>query len=309
MTIGSTMPPIPPALPTIVAIGALHVDEIARPFEPLEADASNPVNWQQLVGGVATNAARIAALHVATTLIAAVGDDANGQWLTNMLHDENIATALVTLANCSTGRYTAVLNSDGKLFVGLADVTLAESLDITAIQQRLPTTAPAAIMLDSNLTTDVIEAVVDCANQAATRERATQLVAINVSPFKAHRFVPVAARIDLMFCNRNEAARIAGKNTHSALPLLADALQNAGFKGFVITDGADKLLVQDTDNRTIIAIPPTPVTGNVNGAGDALAGATTADWVQGKSLAASVFDTGLPAARSVLQGNQINLSG
>jgi sugar/nucleoside kinase (ribokinase family) len=74
----------------------------------------------------------------------------------------------------------------------------------------------------------------------------------------------------------------------------------------VITDGADKLLVQDTDNRTIIAIPPTTVTGNVNGAGDALAGATTADWVQGKPLAASVFETGLPAAQSVLQGNRIN---
>lgn len=302
------MPSTPPASPIIVAIGALHVDEVALPFEPLEADASNPVRWQQRVGGVATNAARIAALHVPTTLIAAVGDDVNGQWLSKMLRGENITTALLTIPNCPTGRYTAVLNVDGKLFVGLADVTLAESLEITAIQQRLPVTAPAAIMLDSNLTTEVIEAVVDGANQSSTRKRATQLVAMNVSPFKAHRFVPVAARFDLMFCNRNEAARLTGKNTDSALPLLADALQSTGFKGFVITDGADKLLVQDTDNRTVIAVPPTTVTGNVNGAGDALAGATTADWVQGKPLAACVFDSGLPAARTVLQGNQINPS-
>jgi len=289
---------------SIVAIGALHLDEIALPFASLEMDASNPVRWQQFIGGVAANAARVCSQDLPTTLIAAVGCDATAQQLENGLMGLNVDTQLVYLEGRTTGRYSAILNADGKLFVGLADVAQAEALGMEHISQRLPLSTPKAIMADSNLRTDVLQAIAQHSQQLASTGSTCRLVALNVSPFKVDRWRPIAASVDLFICNKAEAARIAKLPPESSLPQLAAAIQVVGFKQFVITDGGNPVLVGADGEHHLVDVPSITMVDSVNGAGDALAGATVAAWCQGQSLISSVVERGIPAAVEVLCGNR-----
>ena len=96
-----------------------------------------------------------------------------------------------------------------------------------------------------------------------------------------------------------------------AAPLgtLADALATLGSRRFVLSDGAAAVLVQDIASRERVAVAPiapgaASSVRSVNGAGDALAGATLARWLDGRSLAAAVREAGLPAARDILLGRR-----
>ncbi len=123
-------------------VGALHVDDIATSRQGLIARASNPVSRHQRVGGVAANAALAAASigrggnsqadqHVA--FAAAIGTDAVATQLENTLLQAGILPCLQYLPGCMTGRYIAVLEPDGELYIGLSDVALAESLDAAKV--------------------------------------------------------------------------------------------------------------------------------------------------------------------------------
>ena len=133
-------------------------------------------------------------------------------------------------------------------------------------------------------------------------ENRVPLFALAVSPLKAVRYLPKAEQIDVLFCNRREAAALTQLDWQTDLKLLADALLKLKFNSFVITDGGNPMLVQEQQLRTSIAIPPVHISKNVNGAGDALAGATIASLILGQTLAQAAQNTGLSAARMVLNG-------
>ncbi len=70
----------------------------------------------------------------------------------------------------------------------------------------------------------------------------------------------------------------------------------------VLTDGNQPLLIQDEFSQHTLAINPTDEVQNVNGAGDALAGASYAAFLQGNSLRDSVKQFGLAQAALVVSG-------
>ena len=113
--------------------GALHVDDIAECQAPLIPKASNPVRFSRTVGGVAANAAfaasRIAAESMYIELAAVTGSDTLADELERTLQSADIRTHLQRRPGHSTGRYTAVMDHRGELYIGLADVSLAESFD------------------------------------------------------------------------------------------------------------------------------------------------------------------------------------
>jgi len=290
---------------TVIVIGGLLVDDIAIGAENIRPQSSNPVRWRHRLGGVATNVARVAAQQLNVLLIANIGDDANGNKLSALLENEAIPTSLVEWAAEPSDRYTAVLHASGELFVGLADAKLIERMSWSDIRSRLPATQPAAVVLDANLShaclTESLNALDSHYNSRVP------VYALAVSPTKAIRWLGLANLVDVLFCNRREAAALSGHAIESDINTLADALSGVGFQRFVITDASSPIVVQEEATRTQITLDEVRITHNVNGAGDALSGATISQIVQGKTLSQAV-QASLCAANAVLTGDAVSPS-
>jgi len=306
-------------------IGAVHIDDIATPGESLVSRASNPVTWEQRLGGVASNAACAAARYnskqraLSIALFAAVGDDPASHSLYQTLIQLGVTPKFQNRKNSATGRYCAVMTHDGELYIGLADVSLAESLSAQNVIKQLNESAltqppkstsealntygnesmsSSALLLDANLS---MQCLSDISRWAANHS--VPCGAMSVSPAKARRLSPIAKHIDILFCNRREAVAIIPEIADDA-PLwrMADALMLHGFKQFVLTDGIEPLIVQSLSERTTLEVPQASATRSVNGAGDALAGSSMAAWMNGYSLMEAVRDIGLVEAQAVVEG-------
>lgn len=294
--------------------GALHVDEVATLQGAFTPQASNQVEWRRSVGGVGSNAAR-AARNVlrdidsgTLCLHAAVGVDHVAQALIAVMESQGVNIAAQKNVDNPTGRYSAVISETGELLLGLADVQLAEQLQAAPIISMLQHDGFDGLLLDANLSTDCLCAL------AATVDLPTRLAAMTVSPSKALKLLPIARQIPLLFCNRREATAMAiesglirntGSRSQPALPQLMDALVEMGFNDCVLTDGGEPLIVRYQGTNSMLAIPPATMAYNVNGAGDALAGASFAAIVAGYSLPEAVEGYGLAQAVSVLGGNSL----
>lgn len=303
----------------LLIVGALHLDELADVQGTPVLHASNPVTWRYSIGGVAANAA-LSAAQVADSdstvaLACAVGTDSLAQSLTNGLRANGIDVREQLVENAGTGRYTAIMDNQGELLLGLADVDLARKLASGHVVKLLRALRPDAVLLDANLSVSCLHAISDYCSQASIT-----LAAMAVSPVKALKLLGHATTIDLLFCNRREAVALTNtelddEDAVNSLPIdsLADALQQAGFVRFVLTDGKQDILVQSDSHRSRTSVPSVIVHDHVNGAGDALAGACFAAFANQCSLVQALRDYGLPQARQIISGNTgaipVTLSG
>jgi len=289
-------------LALITCVGAIVIDEVARLEQALHPGASNPVSWTRSLGGVAANVYAAAHERASACLISAIGDDAMGVDIRSMLAGNQHATdGLCLYPGYQSGRYCAVLDQQGELILGLASTEVVELLDHTSIRAALArlnirsSTAEDShiIVVDTNLSTSCLRAL--CENQPDST-----LVVMTVSPIKAMRIVDQAANIDILMTNRRESAELTNLPITSDIEALSDGLLQHGFPRHVITDGDADLIVTEHSSRQRIAVPVLTTAGSVNGAGDALAGASLAAVQQGKPLAEAVRDHGLGAAAAVI---------
>lgn len=288
----------------VLMIGGLLLDDIAIPEHSLKPASSNPVKWQHKLGGVAANVARVAVRQLNVHFIASIGDDNVGDRLSIGIQQAQFSHTLTAALIIRTGqhsdKYTAILQPDGELYLGLADAQLTAHITWHEIVSRLPENKPDGVVLDANLSATCITDLLHSLN--AHYAAHIPVFALAVSPSKALRYLPMADKLDVMFCNRREAAALTQLDWQTELTQLADAMLKLGFKRFVITDGSQPMLVQAKQKRDTVVVPSVQITRNVNGAGDALAGATIASLITGQSLAHAVQQTGLRAANQVLTG-------
>jgi len=295
------MPRPETAIKNVLIIGGLLVDDIAISVENLKEGSSNPVSWHHRLGGVATNVARVAAQQLGVLLIANTGDDEHGKLLASLLAQQSLSSSLVIWSGENSDRYTAVVNANGELFIGLADAQLVEQMRWSDIEQRLPAWRPEAVVIDANLSPSCLSETVNAL--ASHYQTPVPIYALAVSPAKSVRWLSVADKVDVLLCNRREAAALTKLDWQSDINLLADGLLEQRFENFVITDGGDAILVQDRQSRSFIPVPEIRIDKNVNGAGDAMAGATIVQLIHGQSLPQALRAAGLNAAQAVLSGS------
>jgi len=292
------------ATKNLLIIGGLLVDDIAIPEHNLKPASSNPVKWQHRLGGVAANVARVATRQLDACFIASTGDDNAGKSLSIGLQQSQTSHTLTANLIIREGQhsdnYTAILQPDGELYLGLADAQLTAQITWQDIMVRLPAEQPDAVVLDANLSQACLVEIVD--SLIAHYDTRISVFALAVSPAKAVRYLAVAEKIDVLFCNRREAAALTQQHWQTDLNLLADAMLELNFNSFIITDGGRPILVQERRLRTSIAVPSVKIRKNVNGAGDALAGATVANVILGHTLPKAAQNAGLKAASKVLSG-------
>ena len=266
----------------VVCFGGANVDRKLRMLAPVCAGSSNPASAREGFGGVARNVAEnLARSGVPVRLLTAVGDDGAGRALLDDAARRGIDIGMTeVVAGALTGSYTAVLDTDGSLHIGLAHMDLCERLTPAWLAERAACGRDAALVVaDLNLPTDTLAALIG----AASAEGAPPLVLVAVSEAKMRRLPGelnggvnggVNGRLHgvrLLVLNRGELT--AWAQTEDLAEGVA-ALQTAGVQDVVVTRGAEGLShTVAGGGLAFVAAPVVPAGAvvDVTGAGDALA--------------------------------------
>jgi len=244
---------------SIACIGGAHLDRHGVLAGPLVLGTSNPGRVSSDFGGVARNVAEnLARLGVPVSILSRVGDDETGRGVRAHLGQLGIDTSLVTISPTSqTASYTAILQTDGELVLGLADMQIYDEITPELIRPALPRLRAHNLWFaDTNLPAATLGFLLDAAGEIP--------VAIDaVSVVKSRKLRPLLPRIPLLFANAAQAASIA-----ETTPVL-----QLGAHAGVITSGAAGITVwTGAEVHSFPALPAVP--RDVTGAGDALIAGT-----------------------------------
>lgn len=281
--------------PLLLGIGGAHIDRRGQVSGIYVPGASNPGTMREDVGGVVFNALRTAGRRgVACALISLRGGDTGGERVAREIAEAGIEDRSAVFLDRVTASYTALIDRDGELIAGFADMGLYElfprQLRRSACRDAIA--GADAILCDANLPAAALEMV---AETAANKP----LHAIGISPAKVVRLVGMLDRVDCLFMNRKEANALLGQEADAAADPVVP-LRAQGLRGAVITDGAGTVTIFDAEGCATIAPPAPRHIADVTGAGDALAGATVAALTRGLALADAARE-GLAAAMLALE--------
>jgi pseudouridine kinase len=255
--------------PQIACIGGVDIDRKARADGKLRLRTSNPVRVKVCPGGVIRNIAYcLARLGCPVSLFSIVGQDAAGEALLKELEGAGVdISAVVRSARNPTASYTAVLEEDGQLLVGLAEMAIFDDLDAAWAESMAPTLAQCAIwVLDTNLPPASLECLL-------RKQKRNALVLVDpVSVAKSIRLRALLDLVDVLFPDREEAAELSGHpvGTRDDVPEAAEKLRKMGVGRVIVTLGAEGLYFDDGKSRKFMAAIPAKTIRDVTGAGDAL---------------------------------------
>ena len=255
---------------SIACIGGAHIDRHGVLKGPLIPGTSNPGNVTTDFGGVARNVAEnLARLGRGVTMVSRVGDDENGAAVVVRLQSLGIDTSLVSVAARATASYTAILEPNGELVLGLADMDLYDEMVPGAPDMALDFARlhdHALWFGDANLPAETIAWLLD-------RAGAIPVAVDAVSVVKARKLRGLLPRISFLFANLAQAASMAEVESTGDAAEAARVLHGLGARAGVVTAGAAGIAVwMGDDVRTMAALPAVP--RNVTGAGDALIAGT-----------------------------------
>jgi pseudouridine kinase len=195
-------------------------------------------------------------------MIGAVGDDIQGQVL--LEHAERLGLdtqACLRIRGRVSDGYTAVLNPDGNLLLGLAAMPLVERLNPWALEPSKALRAGAAmIVADGNLPGDTWPLLLEEAR------RGTRLVGVTVSEAKMARLPDDLQGLHLLVLNEGELLTVA-PDRDAALA----ALHARGVEHLLVSLGAQGALLSSAGQAPRHwPVKPVEVL-DVTGAGDAFA--------------------------------------
>lgn len=282
-----------PAAP-IVCIGGLNIDRKLRLLAQALPGSSNPCEAHETPGGVVRNVAEnLARLGLPVALVAAVGDDAGGRMLLEQAAQVGMDLgAVIRLRGHVSDSYTAVLDPDGSLALGLAAMPLVERLNPWALQASQGLRARAALVIgDGNLPADAWPLLL-----AEARDGAAPLVCVAVSEAKMARLPGPLAGLHLLMLNAGELATVDADP-----PRALAALHARGVQRVLVSRGADGLLLSEPGRSPRHWPAPAVDVVDVTGAGDALAAGVCAGLLRDAADFDAAARLGLALAALTLQ--------
>jgi pseudouridine kinase len=301
----------------IACIGGAHLDRHGVLRGPLVLGTSNPGAVHVAVGGVARNVAEnLARLGEKGTLVSRVGNDVAGRQVREHADAAGIDTALFTISRRHpTASYTAILENNGELVVGLADMEIYEEVTPAVLEPFLGRLREHSHwFVDANIPGATIDWLLSVAGGIPVAVDA-------ISVAKAPRLAPLLPRISLLFANLVQADAICGADppvrgrppgrpvgrmpnsdskgdggsrgtradqgvrptTTYPRDQAAQNLRRLGARAGIVTAGAAGIAIWSGDSvHSLSALPAQP--RDVTGAGDALVAGTLFGILQGHAL-------------------------
>ncbi len=278
---------------SVCCIGGITLDRALLLRDSAILGTSNPASSHRSCGGVARNVAEnLARLSVRCQLIGVVGNDEAGRAVVRETAGQGVDTSLVaTRKDGTTGSYSAVMQPDGELLIGVADMDIFEAIDQQLIDGHWEQIASAALVFaDTNMPADSLEYLLE-----RCRNNDKRIFVDAVSAPKAPKLAAELSGIEMLFCNLAEARAILGDAVDSDDGEAAvKALTAKGAAMTVVTAGADGLWCADKRDCKFLPAVLSDVV-DVSGAGDALIAGTLFGRLMGRDLLTSC-KIGLKAA-------------
>ena len=266
---------------SVCCIGGITLDRTLLLDEPAVLGTSNPAKNHESRGGVARNVAEnLAQLSVSCQLMGTVGDDEAGKSVVRETSEQGVDTSLIeTIRDSTTGSYFAVMQPDGELLIGAADMDICTGIDQQFIDNCWSSITTASLVFaDTNIPPESLEYLLK-----RCRSDETPLFVDAVSVAKSRRNPNEFHGIDTFFCNLDEARAILGVDQRKDdAEGTVMALADRGARTIVVTAGADGLWCAHKGDCDYLQALPTDVV-DVSGAGDALIAGTLFGRLLGES--------------------------
>jgi pseudouridine kinase len=242
---------------SVVVIGGSNLDTIARTDTAPVAETSNPGRTTVRPGGVGRNIAEnLARLGTDVTLISALGAGHAAQTLRESLAGAGLREVD---SGHDTGSYTAVLNDNGGLVIGVADMAATDAITPDLLKSEWFGGA-SVVVLDGNLPIDTLARAMELAGDAA-------VMLDPVSVAKGCRLRDLAA-LPLHTFTPNHDELLAIAQTDSIEEACEWAHQR-GVEYVWLREGAAGSLLSSTHGSARIPVAPARTVVDVTGAGDA----------------------------------------
>ncbi len=258
----------------MVCIGGAVFDRKYRARQAIIPETSNPVDGSKSFGGVARNVCEnLALLGTPVTFLSIVGEDETGGALLDHLRRQGVDTSQVVVAqDRATAEYAAVLDPNGDLVLGLADMSIFDLFQPAHIDRAWPHLASASMVFaDCNLSASTLNHLITRRHGAGFR-----LAIDAVSTPKVVRLPMDLSGIDLIFMNLDEANALLARHDRPAAADsrdAAEALVALGAGEAIVTMGARGVVVANGETvRHVPAVKAHPV--DMTGAGDAMIAGT-----------------------------------
>lgn len=253
-----------------LVLGGAHLDRRATLTGETRPGASNPGRWHEEPGGGGFNAAQnLARLGNRVQMVSVRGGDQAGETVAQAAEATGIGDMAQVFLDRATPSYSAILESNGDLLIGVADMELYDHFSLRQLSRRSIREAIADcdhLLCDANLPRDTLAAL---AERAASAQK--PLAAIAISPAKIVRLADLLPHLSILFMNEAEAVMLCGEDTPANWP---KRLREAGLSSAVITRGAEPLVGFNGDDVFQLEPPAVEDVADVTGAGDAFAAAT-----------------------------------
>lgn len=151
---------------TVICIGAALVDDLFHATEKMLMHTTNEVSSTRSAGGVARNIAhQLALLNVPVQLISVFGQDADGDWVKQVCKDAGIQLDAAITADVPTGKYSAIINTDGSMFTALLTNAALHLITPEYLQQKEALLNEAAfVLVDANISVAAINWLIQFTN-------------------------------------------------------------------------------------------------------------------------------------------------
>lgn len=279
--------------PAIACIGGIVRDRKARIEGGARPGTSNPVSVTTSTGGVASNIARnLARLGCRVSLFSILGADDSGATALRELENSGVnSSAILRSHSHPTASYTAVLEPDGELFIGLADMDIFEELNPAWSDRISPALAQYPVwIVDTNLPAHTIERLLK------THKGNARVLADPISIVKSERIRSSLGSVDVLFPNRKEAAVLSGLavNTPADVANAAIEIRAQGVGAVVVTLGGEGIYLDAGRGGKFLPVIPVKKVIDVTGAGDALVAGYAYGMLAGGNIEPALY--GLAAA-------------
>ena len=270
-----------------VCIGGAVFDRKYRARQQVVLETSNPVDGMRSFGGVARNVAEnLSLLGASVSFISMVGEDETGAAILSHLKARGIDVSQVVMTpERSTAEYAAILDLNGDLVIGIADMGIFDLISPAMLDRVWPHLASASLVFaDCNLPAETLAALIERRGDARFR-----LAIDAVSTHKVMRLPKDLNGVDLLFMNIDEANAVLNRHGSESLADAADAaiaLRERGVAEAIVTMGARGMAVASaTGTQTFAAIPAKPI--DMTGAGDAMIAGTLSGLLGGQDVFAA----------------------